>query len=252
MTFLQAGYKEEAVEWRNWLLRAVGGEPGLLQPVYGICGESRLAEWEADWLSGFGGAKPVRFGNDAFRQLQLDIYGEVVDALHQARLHGMQLSGVGWRMQARMIEHLEHVWREPDNGIWEIRNAPRRFTYSQAMAWAAVDRTIAKAEQDGFDAPLDRWRELRAAIHAEVCQEGYDSNLNSFVQAFGSPRLDASALLLPQIGFLPPDDPRIIGTVSAIGDRLQKGGFIFRYDTYAARWSSGRRSSLHRLQLLVC
>jgi len=235
LALLGTGYEEEAVAWRDWLLRAVGGEPAQLQPVYGMGGEARLPEWEADWLAGFGGAKPVRFGNLAYQQRQLDIYGEVIDALYQADLHGLPASPAAWQMQLRMGEHLEKVWREPDQGFWESRDRPKHFTHSQGMIWAAFDRIIARAEKDKLDAPLERWRKLRATILEDICQNGYDQALGSFKRDFESAELDANLLLLPQIGFLPPDDPRIIGTIKSIGRRLLRGGFILRYDTHASQ-----------------
>ena len=235
LSFIHCGYVEEAKAWRDWLLRAVGGDPGCVQPLYGMAGESRLPEWTADWLSGFGGAQPVRFGNLAYTQSQLDIPGEVIDALHQAWMHGLSLSEPAWRVQVRLVEHLESVWQQPDRGMWESRDQPQRFVQSQAMIWAAFDRTIATAEKEGLDAPLDRWRALRDRIHAEICDKGFNCDLNSFVRHFGATELDASVLLLPQIGFLPPDDPRIIGTVEAIGRRLTKDGFIMRYDSEASK-----------------
>ena len=235
LAFVHCGYEEEAAAWRDWLVRAAGGAPSCLQPLYGMGGESRLPEWEAGWLSGFLGAKPVRFGNLAYLQQQLDVPGEVIDALHQARLHGLPHSPPAWRVQVAMVEHLETIWQQPDKGIWESRDQPQRFTHSQAMLWAAFDRTIAAAEQDNLDAPLDRWRAVRDTLHAEICDRGFNAGLNSFVRYFGSTELDASVLLLPQIGFLPADDPRIVGTVDAIGRRLKKDGFIMRYDSEASK-----------------
>lgn len=234
LALIHAGHDDEALAWRNWLLRAVGGDLSQLQPVYGLRGEARLPEWEAGWLAGFNGARPVRFGNAAYSQRQFDIYGEVIDALHQARRHGMEADPVGWRIQEQIVEHLARVWREPDQGIWETRSGARRFTHSQAMIWAAVDRMIAAGEEGGSDAPLDRWRRLRAAIHAEICRCGFSPKLGAFTRDFDSEALDASVLLLPQIGFLPPDDPRIVGTVDAIGRRLCRDGFIRRYDAHVS------------------
>ena len=230
LSLLHSGYREEAAAWRDWLLRAAGGDPAQLQPIYGMAGESLLPEWEADWLSGFQGVKPVRLGNAAFAQRQFDVCGEVVDALHQARAHGIAPSDLAWRLQLRMVEHLESVWQQPDSGIWEARGHRRRFTHSQAMIWAAVDRMIRHGEAEHPEAPLARWREWRARIHHEICHRGYNSELNSFVRCFDAATVDASLLLLPQIGFLPPEDPRIRGTVAAIGDRLCRDGFVFRHE----------------------
>jgi GH15 family glucan-1,4-alpha-glucosidase len=230
LAFLQAGYPDEAKAWRDWLLRAVAGDPACIQPVYGLGGEARLTEWEADWLTGFEGSIPVRFGNAAFQQRQFDVYGEVIDVLHQAHVQGLPTSEEAWRMAAALVEHLELVWREPDNGIWETRDQPKRFTYSQAMIWAGLDRLIHRAQAAAMDAPLERWKRLRADIHAEICQRGFDAAKNTFVRDFDSHDLDASLLLLPQIGFLPADDPRVRGTIEAIGSALSRDGFIIRYD----------------------
>jgi GH15 family glucan-1,4-alpha-glucosidase len=233
LAFLQAGYEDEARAWRDWLLRAVAGDPRCIQPVYGLAGEARLTEWNADWLRGFGGARPVRFGNAAFQQRQFDVYGEVIDALYQAHVHGLPPSDAEWRLATALVEHLEAVWTQPDDGIWETRSKPKRFTHSQAMIWASLDRMIRRAEATRAQAPLERWKRLRRTIHQEICRKGFDSALNSFVREFDSCELDACLLLLPQIGFLPADDPRILGTIKAIGDRLCRGAFVFRYDDRA-------------------
>jgi GH15 family glucan-1,4-alpha-glucosidase len=230
LAFLQAGYADEAEAWRDWLLRAVAGDPACIQPVYGLGGEARLTEWEAGWLSGFRASRPVRFGNAAFQQRQFDVYGEVIDVLHQAHVHGLPTSQEAWRMAAALADHLESVWREPDDGIWETRDKPRRFTHSQAMIWASLDRAIHHAEATHTDAPLTRWKRFRADIHAEICQRGFDAARNTFVRDLGSRELDASLLLLPQIGFLPAEDPRIRGTIEAIGAALCRDGFVYRYD----------------------
>jgi GH15 family glucan-1,4-alpha-glucosidase len=230
LAFLQAGYAEEAKAWRDWLLRAVAGDPACIQPVYGLGGEARLTEWEAGWLSGFAGSTPVRFGNAAFQQRQFDIFGEVIDVLHEAHARGLPASSEAWRMAKALVEHLESVWREPDDGIWETRGHPKRFTYSQAMIWASLDRLIHHTEATGTAAPLERWKRLRTDIHAEICRRGFDPARNTFVRDFESRDLDASLLLLPQIGFLPPDDPRIVGTIEAIEQALRRDGFVFRYD----------------------
>jgi GH15 family glucan-1,4-alpha-glucosidase len=240
LAFLHAGYREEALAWRDWLLRAVAGDPAQIQPVYGLGGEARLTEWEADWLSGFAGSRPVRFGNAAFSQRQLDVVGEVIDTLHQSHLHGLPLGEEVWRLKVRMVEHLERVWREPDQGIWESREGPQQFTYSRAMIWVALDRVIRTAERRGPEAagvavPIERWRALRAKLHEEICKRGFSPKLGSFVRHFDSSELDASLLLLPQVGFLPPEDPRIVGTIKAIGERLDGAGFIRRYDTEVSK-----------------
>ena len=230
LAFLQAGYEDEAVAWRDWLWRAVGGDPARIQPVYGLGGETRLTEWKADWLAGFAGSRPVRFGNVAFRQRQFDVYGEVIDAIHHARDYGLPAGEDVWPMAAAMVEHLELVWREPDHGIWETRSESRRFTYSKAMIWASLDRLVRHAEATAMEAPLERWRRLRAEVHADVCRRGFDSAANTFVRDYDSCELDASLLLLPQIGFLPANDARIRGTIEAIGVALCRDGFLFRYD----------------------
>lgn len=235
LSLLHSGYRDEATAWRDWLLRAAGGDPAQVQPIYGMAGESLLPEWEADWLPGFEDVRPVRFGNAAFAQRQFDTYGEVVDALYQAHAHGIAPSDLAWRLQLRMVGHLETVWQQPDSGIWEARRQRRRFTHSQAMIWAAVDRMIRHAETERLEAPIERWRELRACIHREICSRGYNRDLNSFVRYFDSTTVDASLLLLPQIGFLPPQDSRITGTIAAIGERLAKDGFICRCEADSAR-----------------
>jgi GH15 family glucan-1,4-alpha-glucosidase len=228
---MNAGYFEEAVAWREWLLRAVAGRPEQAQIMYGIGGERRLDEWEVPWLAGFRGSAPVRIGNDAAGQLQLDVFGEVMDAMHQARRGGIDQNDEGWAVQTAFIGHLEKVWTEPDESIWEVRSARRQFTYSKVMAWVAFDRTIKSVEKYGFDGPVDRWRSIRATIHNEVCERGFDPEQNSFVQSYDSKELDASLLLLPVVGFLPPEDPRVKGTVAAIESKLMIGGLVRRYDT---------------------
>jgi GH15 family glucan-1,4-alpha-glucosidase len=199
--------------------------------LYCIGGERRLDEWEVPWLAGFRGSAPVRIGNDAAGQLQLDVFGEVMDAMHQARRGGIDQNDEGWAVQTAFIGHLEKVWTEPDESIWEVRSARRQFTYSKVMAWVAFDRTIKSVEKYGFDGPVDRWRSIRATIHNEVCERGFDPEQNSFVQSYDSKELDASLLLLPVVGFLPPEDPRVKGTVAAIESKLMIGGLVRRYDT---------------------
>jgi GH15 family glucan-1,4-alpha-glucosidase len=231
LALMDSGYYEEAQAWRDWLVRAVAGSPQQLQIMYGIAGERRLTEWQVPWLPGYENSRPVRIGNFAHSQLQLDVYGEVMDALHQAREGGLPLSETGWAVQLAMMKHLEKVWREPDESIWEVRGERRHFTYSKVMAWVAFDRAVKKVEVFGHTGPVERWRTLKDEIHAEVCTKGYDPELGSFVQSYGSRELDASLLLLPAVGFLPPDDPRVRGTVAAIEQRLMVDGFVLRYDT---------------------
>src|SRR5215831_8580335 len=233
IALMDAGFYDEAQSWRDWLLRAVAGSPEQAQIMYGIAGERRLTEIELPWLPGHQGSVPVRVGNAAHGQLQLDIFGEVMDALHQARCKGLAATESGWTLQQAFLSHLEKIWTQPDEGIWETRGGPQHFTYSKVMAWVAFDRSIKSAEQFGLEAPLDRWRELAAAIHADVCRRGFDQELGSFVQSYGSKHLDASLLLLPLVGFLPPDDPRVRGTLQAIERRLLVDGFVLRYDTEA-------------------
>jgi GH15 family glucan-1,4-alpha-glucosidase len=234
IALMDAGFYEEAQSWRDWLLRAVAGSPDQVQIMYGIAGERRLTEFEVPWLPGHQGSAPVRVGNAAHGQLQLDTFGEVMDALHQARCKGLAASESGWALQQSFLSHLERIWTEPDDGIWETRGGRQHFTYSKVMAWVAFDRAIKSAEQFGLEAPLDRWREVAAAIHADVCRRGFDQELGSFVQSYGSKHLDASLLLLPLVGFLPPDDPRVRGTLQAIEQRLLVDGFVLRYDTAAS------------------
>jgi GH15 family glucan-1,4-alpha-glucosidase len=233
LALMNAGFSDEAQAWRDWLLRAVAGSPEQVQIMYGIAGERRLIEWEVPWLPGYEGSAPVRIGNAAHGQLQLDVFGEVMDALHHARQHGLATSESGWAVQQAFISYLERIWTEPDEGIWEVRGGRRHFTYSKVMAWVAFDRAIKSAEQFGLDGPLDHWREIATAIHADVCQRGFDGDLGSFVQSYGSKHLDASLLLIPQVGFLPPEDARVRGTVKAIEQRLLVDGFVMRYDTEA-------------------
>lgn len=224
-----AGYHQEAAAWREWLLRAVAGSPAQLQIMYGLAGERRLTELELSWLPGYEGAAPVRIGNGAWNQYQLDVYGEVMDSLHQARRFGLEAEDSSWRLQRALLEFLESNWREPDEGIWEVRGPRRHFTHSKVMAWVAFDRAIKTVEQFGLEGPVDRWRTLRDQVHAQVCQEGFDSKLGSFVQFPGSRHLDASLLMIPLVGFLPATDPRVRGTVEAIERTLVTDGFVNRY-----------------------
>jgi GH15 family glucan-1,4-alpha-glucosidase len=228
---LLAGYQEEAVAWREWLLRAVAGSPEDLQILYSVTGERRLDEYEVGWLPGYGGAIPVRVGNAASRQFQLDVYGEVMDTLHLARAAGLEPEPAAWSIQVALLQFLESNWQQPDEGIWEIRGPRRHFTHSKVMAWVAFDRAVKDVQAFGLDGPVERWRQVRDAIHAQVCESGFDAQRNTFVQSYGSPHLDASLLLIPQVGFLPPDDPRVRGTIGAIERNLVIDGLVLRYST---------------------
>jgi len=231
LAMLHAGYTDEARRWRTWLLRAVAGDPADLQIMYGVAGERRLMEWEADWLPGYRGSSPVRIGNAASDQLQLDVYGEVIDTLFQGREHGLEPLTEAWSLVVKMLEWLETGWREPDEGIWEVRGPRRHFTHSKVMAWVAFDRGIKLVEVFGREGPVARWRELRDEIHDEVCSKGFDSERGAFVQSYGSKELDASLLMIPLVGFLPPDDARVVGTVATIERDLTRDGFVERYET---------------------
>lgn len=228
---LKAGFRDEARAWRGWLLRAIAGTPSQIQPIYGIAGEHRLNEWEASWLPGFGGSKPVRIGNAAFTQFQLDVFGEIMNALHLARRAHIDPTEAGWNLQKALLEHLGAIWNEPDEGIWEVRGGRQDFVHSKVMAWVGFDRAIKAVEQSGLDGPVEQWRALRDRIHAEICERGFDQQRGAFVQAFGSKHLDASALIIPIVGFLPADDPRVKSTVAAIERELMQDGFVKRYDT---------------------
>jgi GH15 family glucan-1,4-alpha-glucosidase len=231
LSAMNAGYYEEAQAWRDWLLRAVAGSPDQLQIMYGIAGERRLTEWIAPWLPGYENSAPVRIGNAAHSQLQLDVFGEIMDVHYQARRSGLSTNESGWAVQLAFLEHLKKIWQEPDEGIWEVRGAPRHFTHSKVMAWVAYDRSIKSAETFGLEGPLDEWRNLRDEISAEVCAKAFDNELGTFVQSYGSKQLDASLLLMPCVGFLPVSDPRVVGTITAIERRLLRDGFVMRYDT---------------------
>jgi GH15 family glucan-1,4-alpha-glucosidase len=235
VALMDANYYEEAQAWREWLLRAAAGSPEQIQIMYGIAGERRLTEWELPWLPGYEGARPVRVGNAAYGQLQLDVYGELMSALHLGRQSCLTVSESGWALQIALLQHLEQAWREPDEGIWEVRGGAMHFTYSKVMAWVAFDRAIDGAETRGLGGPVERWREVRAEIHAEVCERGFDRDLGSFVQSFGSTALDASLLLIPLVGFLPIDDSRVRGTIAAIERRLVVDGFVLRYHTHETK-----------------
>ena len=231
LALMDAGYVDEAGAWRDWLLRAAAGSPSQVQIMYGLGGERMLREWEVPWLPGYEGSAPVRIGNAAAAQMQLDVYGEVMDALHQARLAGLTESNDVWALQVALAGHVARIWSEPDQGIWEVRGPAQHFTHSKVMAWVAIDRAVKSAEQYGLEGPLDEWRTLRQTIHDDVCTNAFNEELGSFVQSYGSSLLDASLLLLPLVGFLPPDDPRIRGTIACIERRLLVDDFVLRYDS---------------------
>ncbi len=231
LSLMDAGFQEEAAAWREWLLRAVAGTPEKLQVMYGVAGERRLDETTLPWLAGYEGSVPVRLGNAAAAQLQLDVYGEVMDALYQSRQCGLVPSEAGWQLQRALVEHLSGVWEEPDEGLWEVRGPRQQFTHSKVMAWVALDRTVRSAEDFGLDGPLVVWRELRDKIHRQVCREAFDETLGSFTQAYGNKSLDASLLLMPLVGFLPATDARVLGTVAAIERSLLVDGLVRRYHT---------------------
>jgi GH15 family glucan-1,4-alpha-glucosidase len=226
---LAAGYTAEAAAWRDWLLRAVAGDPSDLQIMYGIHGERRLPEMELPWLKGYENSTPVRIGNGAAEQLQLDVWGEVLDCLALTRNSLLTHSDEAWDLQIALMEHLETIWDQPDNGLWEMRGPRRHFTHSKVMAWVAADRMVKGVRDSGLPGPVERWEKLRDTIHAEVMANGFDANRNTFVQSYGRPELDASLLLIPRVGFLPPDDPRVIGTIEAIQRELTEDGFVLRY-----------------------
>ncbi|MGA6969896.1 MAG: glycoside hydrolase family 15 protein [Xanthobacteraceae bacterium] len=231
MALMSAGYREEAQAWRAWLQRSVAGSPQQLQIMYGLSGERQLTEWEVPWLPGYQGATPVRIGNAASLQLQLDVYGELMDAIYQARKDVLAPVESAWAQQQTMIEHLEQIWEQPDDGIWEVRGGRRHFTYSKIMAWVALDRTVRDAERFKLQAPLERWRQVRDRMHMTICELGFDTSRNTFTQSFGSSELDASLLRIPLVGFLPPDDPRLRGTTAAIEQELMVDGLVLRYRT---------------------
>jgi GH15 family glucan-1,4-alpha-glucosidase len=228
---LLTGYEEEAAAWREWLLRAVAGSPDDLQILYGVTGVRRLDEYELAWLPGYEKSAPVRIGNAAARQFQLDVYGEVMDTLHLARIAGLPPEPEAWQVQVALLKFLEAHWQQADEGLWEVRGPRRHFTHSKVMAWVAFDRAIKDAEQDGLEGPIERWRQVRDAIHAQVCEKGFDARRNSFVQSYESAYLDASLLLIPQVGFLPVDDSRVLGTIAAIERDLVADGLVLRYST---------------------
>ncbi|HWT95964.1 MAG TPA: glycoside hydrolase family 15 protein [Terriglobales bacterium] len=231
LALMHTGYYEEAESWRSWMLRAIAGNPAQIQTLYGIAGERWLPEQALSWLPGYRGSAPVRVGNDAASQLQLDIFGEMMDALYQGRQGQLSASESAWSLQRAIMDYLEKIWQQPDDGIWESRGERQHYTFSKVMVWVALDRAIRTAEQADNPCPLRRWVALRDQVHAEICQRGFNAEMNSFVRAYGSTELDAALLLLPLVGFLPPDDSRIIGTVDAIQRHLTWNGFVLRYDT---------------------
>jgi GH15 family glucan-1,4-alpha-glucosidase len=231
VALMHAGYYDEAAAWRDWLLRAAAGAPDQTQIMYGLAGERLLTEWEVPWLPGYENSKPVRVGNAAHTQTQLDVYGEVMNALHLARVGGIPESVDVWQFQKTLANHIMDRWREPDSGVWEVRGKPQHFTHSKVMTWVALDRAVQSAEQFQLDGPLDAWRACRDTIHADICKKAFNSELGSFVQAYENTLPDASLLLLPIVGFLPPGDPRVVGTIAFIEKRLLVDGFVLRYES---------------------
>jgi GH15 family glucan-1,4-alpha-glucosidase len=238
-SLMAAGYSQEAAAWRDWLLRAVAGEPSKLQIMYGPSGERNLLEREIPWLPGYEGSKPVRIGNAASDQYQLDVYGEVISALHEGRRLGLPISDPAWELERAILDFLESGWKQPDDGIWEVRGPRRHFTHSKVMAWLAVDSAVRDIEEYDLDGPADKWRALRDEIHAEVCEKGFDPERKTFTQYYGSKELDASVLMIPLVGFLPPSDERVVGTVEAIQRELTQDGFVVRYDSEASQHVDG-------------
>jgi GH15 family glucan-1,4-alpha-glucosidase len=228
--FMIGGFQHEALRWRDWLLRAAAGDPKTLQTMYGVAGERRLTELELDWLPGFEGSRPVRTGNGAHSQLQLDVYGELLDVLWQAARAGTPPSAGTWSLARLLLDVLEDLWREPDEGIWEVRGPRRHFTHSKVLCWVAFDRAVAMVEVAGYEGPADHWRAICDEIHAEVCAKGYDETIGAFTQSFGSTALDASLLMIPLVGFLPADEPRVRSTIDAIRRDLTRDGLVMRYD----------------------
>ena len=231
---LYAGCTEEAKAWREWLIRAVAGEAKAMQVVYGIAGERRLTEYTLPWVPGYEGSSPVRVGNQASEQFQLDVYGELLDALHLDRVSGLSTDGEAWDMQKLILDALESRWDTPDQSMWEMRGEARHFVHSKVMAWTGFDRAVLAVEKFGLDGPVERWKAARDEIHAEVCAKGYDERRGAFTQSYGSKALDAATLLIPQVGFLPPDDPRVVGTIEAVARELTQDGFVMRYESSKA------------------
>ncbi|WP_329572194.1 glycoside hydrolase family 15 protein [Kitasatospora sp. NBC_01266] len=240
---LRGGFREEAAAWRRWLLRAIAGDPGDLQAVYGVAGERGLPETEASWLPGYADSAPVRFGNAAVGQLQLDVYGEVVDTLHLAWAAGVPMERQVWGLLKALMAYLAEHWREPDEGLWEVRGRRQHFTHSKVMCWVAADRAVRLAEATGLPAPVEQWRAMRAAVHADVCANGYDASQGVFVQAYGGRELDAAALFVAKTGFLPPDDPRVRRTVAAVREGLDHGGYVRRYRADAPDGLAGQEGA---------
>jgi GH15 family glucan-1,4-alpha-glucosidase len=230
LALMNSGYTEESAAWHRWLLRAAAGTPANMQIMYGIMGQRRLLEWEAEWLPGYEGSQPVRIGNAAHAQLQLDVYGELIDAFHQARMRNLELGEASWALEYAVLEHLAEIWDQPDHGIWELRGEGKHYVFSKVMAWVAFDRAVKSVEMFGFDAPLEKWRTLRDTIHREVCDKGFDRKQNTFVECYGSKFLDASILLIPSVGFLPPSDSRVRGTIAAVEKHMMRNGFVLRHD----------------------
>ncbi len=228
---MHCGYTEEARAWREWLLRSIAGRGEELHIMYGLAGERRLPEMELPWLPGYENSRPVRIGNGAYDQFQLDVFGEVLDCLHLARHYGLKDAASDWRVERELVKRLEQVWQEPDEGIWEVRGPKQHFTHSKLMAWVAFDRAIKDVERYGLEGPTEHWRSLRDQLHAEICDRGFDRKRNTFVQYYGSKELDASLLMMAEVGFLPATDPRIQGTVAAIEQELVRDGFVDRYRT---------------------
>jgi GH15 family glucan-1,4-alpha-glucosidase len=228
---LNSGYRAEALAWREWLVRAAAGRPEELQAIYGIAGERRLTELELPWLPGYEDSRPVRIGNAAFEQMQIDVYGELMDVAHVGRKFELEANLEAWRVQRALMDHLARIWDAPDEGIWEVRGPRRHFTHSRLMAWVAVDRSIKAVEAYGLSGPLEAWCGLRTRIHQDICARGFDAQKNSFVQYYGGKGVDASLLLIPEVGFLPPEDPRVHGTVAAIERELMVDGLVLRYRT---------------------
>jgi len=233
LALFKGDHVAEAEAWMHWLLRAVAGDPDDLQIMYSVMGDRRLTEYEVPWLEGFEGSRPVRIGNAASEQLQIDVYGEVMDAMYHARGHGLEFQGFSWNLQRKLLDSLEHRWQDPDEGIWEVRGGRRHFVHSKVMAWVAFDRAVRTVEEQDHTGPVERWREIRSRIHDEVCAQGFNEKLNSFTQSYGSEELDAALLLIPLVGFLPPSDPRVLGTIEAVERELLWNGFVLRYKTHS-------------------
>jgi len=233
LELMNAGYFREAAQWRDWLLRAAAGHPDQIQIMYGLGGERLLREWEIDWLEGYENSRPVRCGNAAHEQLQLDVFGEVMDALHQARVGGIPELPDAWNLEKKLLTRLESIWEKPDQSIWESRGRPQHFTHSKVMAWVAFDRAIKSAEKYNLEGPIDRWRTTRDRIHSEVCEKAWDAGVGAFTQSYDSRIADASTLVIPLVGFLPPEDPRVAATVAYVEKHLLVDGFVLRYDSEA-------------------